>query len=121
MKKQLESAQHDLQEQKLKNKLKIPTTTENSPSSTSKLRLRHIAQSFAFCQNLWLNVPPDVISNTQLPPDYNPATRFQQDAIRDDTTALYDMVYELQEHLGEKDKETRTSKVLMNQVIVTHI
>jgi hypothetical protein len=114
---QIEGLKHTVEEQRLKQKFKMPLQLQEQATSdkdpTDKRIVRHHSQSFAFSHGLWLNAVPAIVAKTRLPTGYDPQTRLSTPAPDADTTA------ELTEHLPGACKNWVQSAETMRQVWIT--
>jgi hypothetical protein len=122
MTKENQILQLELQDQKLKNKLKIQTKEKETDDDDGKLRLRHIAQSFALCYNLWVRTRPEVLSAIQIPPNYNPSTRYAPNvddpAFKAVDHELYGVLHDFNSHVKEGEKDYAKSGPVLRTVSI---
>ena len=118
---EIEALKHTVEEQRLKDKFKIPLQDRAAPDleRAAKLTLRHYAQSFAFSQNLWLGTQPANIAETQLPTAYDPKTRLSlpdpDSNITVELNELYGLVWELTQNLPSGNRDWVQSEQTMKQ------
>jgi hypothetical protein len=114
-----EALQLELQDQKLKNKLKMRTGAKDDDAD-GRLRLRHLSQSFTLSSSLWIRTRPDNLAPMRLPTAYDPSTRFTPntndpkfDAVQHE---LHGVIYELGLLLKEGEQHYVTSDTVLRTV-----